>query len=644
MISGFRKFFQSKIGLPIFILFLGVVALAFAAGDLTGTTFGGITGSERVALVGDDAITTNELLTTSQTRIRAAQRDNPGLTMENFLEQDGLEQILEQILNRYSIGGYAEKYGIRAGTNLVNSEILKEGVFRGLDGEFDQERYEQFLADQGITDDIVRSDFADGLLAQQILLPALISPQMPRKAVRQYAALLTESRSGKIALIPSSLFAPEEEPDDAAIEAFYSENRERYVQPERRTLRYAVVGPQSLNQEFTVAESEIAERFAANKDQYAASETRDVTLFYVPTEEAANAVADQIREGKALDAAARDAGFNTTKVEGRTQEQFASGASFAVAEAVFAADEGAIAKPAQSSLGWSVARVDKVTSIPARSLAEVRGELEQALQAEKQSAALAQLTSDIDQAVGDVALSEIAEEFNLTLETTPPLLADGRVFGDPTAQPNPALRAILEAAFQFGESQPQLDELIPGQQYLVYEVTEIVESAAPPLAEIRERIVADTKRAIGAKAAEDVARRVLDKARGEAGLIAALGEEEEDLPPADTVALSRREFDQLRQRRSPPAALVLLFSMAEGTVKLLEAPNDQGWILIDLESIEADLPDEGDEGLERTQAQFANALQAEYTVQLNRAMREEIGVERNEDAIQAVQQQLAGEN
>lgn len=645
MITSFRKFFQSKIGMAFFLGFLALVALAFAGADITGNTFGGITQGERVALVGDDAITTNELNNTAQSALRGVRRQNPTITMPVFVAEGGLDEVLSQLVDRYAIGAYAEATGLRAGENLVNSEILQIGAFRGVSGEFDQETYRLALAEQQITDAMLRRDLADGLLAQQLLLPALAAPQMPEKAARQYASLFLERRSGKIALIPSALFATEDEPDQAAIEAYYSENRADYIEPERRTLRFAVFNAENLKADVTPSTEEIAARYEATKDQYAARESRDVTSFTVPTQEGAQAIVEQIRAGKSLEAAARDAGFNTTQSVDRDIEQFTSGASYAAAQSVFATAQGDIAEPAQTTLGWIIARVDTVTNTPERTLDEVTGEITEALTNEKRAAALSDLSARIEAEVDQgTSLTEIADAFELTLEESPPLLADGRIFGAPQAAPNPALRPILDTAFGLDESQPQLDVLVPGAQFLVYDVTTIVESAAPPLANIRDRVVRDVSLADASKRAKEAANRVLEKARGEATLAAALGEEDKDLPAPDDVSLGRPELQQLQARGGVPPALALMFSMAQGTTKLLEAPSNQGWILISLEEITAGELAEDSPIVEQARQQLAQDVSGEYSDQLTKAMRDEVGVERNDDAFEALRAQLAGES
>ena len=56
MISFIRSFFQSKIGLAVSFIFLALIAVAFAASDVTGgATFGGV-GSEAVAEISGEEI------------------------------------------------------------------------------------------------------------------------------------------------------------------------------------------------------------------------------------------------------------------------------------------------------------------------------------------------------------------------------------------------------------------------------------------------------------------------------------------------------------------------------------------------------------------------------------------------------------
>lgn len=643
MISLFRRFFQSKIGLPIVLAFLVLMALAFAASDITGSTFGGITGGERIAVVGGEPIPVSDLTKATDSALSQVRQENPAITMPEFVAEGGLDEVIRQLIDRYTVGAYGEKYGLRAGENLVNSEILQISAFRGLTGEFDQAAYQAALRRQGLTDAIFRRDLEDGLIEEQILRPALAAPQLPAKIARQYAALVLERRKGEIALIPSAAFAPAGDPTDAQLTAWYQDNRTQFIVPERRTLRFAVFGEDTLKVNAAPTPAEIAARFKRDAAKYKASERRMVTSFVVPTQDAARALTAKIRGGVSLEAAAREAGFSSSTAELRDREAMASATSFAFAEAVFKAAQGGIVDPAQGTLGWYVARVDEIERSPARSLAQATPEITDQLTAEKRSAAVADLTSEIEAEIdGGTAIGEVAKAYGLTLETSPALLADGQAFGRPDVQIVPQLFPILSTAFQMDESEPQLAQVVDGAQFVIFEVARIEEAAAPPLAQVRGAAIAGWKRAQGAKLAKAAAERITDKVRSKTALAAALAAENKAGFEREPIDLERRAL-LARQRGNLPPPLVLMFSMAEGTVKLLEAPRDLGWYIVSLEDISTGSVDDQPDLVTQTRQQLGQALSGEYRQQVTAAMRDELGVTRNETVLAAVRKQLAGE-
>ncbi|MBI1401726.1 MAG: peptidylprolyl isomerase [Porphyrobacter sp.] len=642
MLTFFRRFFQSKIGLPIFLAFLVLMALAFAAADITGATFGGVSGGNRVAVVGGEPVANSDLVTAANNALDQVRERNPNLTMPEFIEAGALDEVLRQLVDRTAVGNYAQKYGLRAGDNLVNSEILKISAFKSLTGEFDEQTYLAALRQRGLTDAMFRRDLQDGLLDDLLLRPALASPQMPEKIARQYAALVLERRKGEIALIPSSVFAPETGPSDAQLTEWYAKNRTRFIRPERRTLRFAVFGEDTLKVDATPTEAEIAARYKRDADQYKANEKRKITSFVVPTKDAAEALAKRIRGGVSLEAAAREAGFSTSTSEAQDQEALGGATSFAFAQAAFKAPEGGIVEPAQGALGWYVARVDKVERIPARSLEQVRGAIAEQLTKEKRSAAIADLTEEIENEIdGGTALGEVAKAYGLKVETSPPLLASGQVFGQPGAQIVPALRPVLTTAFQMEESEPQLAP-VPNNQFVIFEVARIEEASPPPLAQIKDQVEAAWKRAQGAKRAKAAADRILAKVRSGTPLDAALAAEKQQGFERQPIDLTRRQLVAQRQT-NPPAPLVLMFSMAEGSTKLLEAPRDLGWYVVDLDTISTDSVDSEPGLLDQTRRGLAPALGDEYRRQAALAMRKELGTTIDQDAVAAVRKQLAGE-
>jgi peptidyl-prolyl cis-trans isomerase D len=642
MISFFRRFFASKIGLPIVLAFLALMALAFAAADISGNTFGGVSNSDRMAVVGGEAIPISDLTVAANTALDQVRQQNPTLTMPEFVAEGGFEAVIDQLIDRFTVGEYGRKYGLRAGDNLVNSEILKISAFKGLTGSFDEKTYVAALQAKGLNDAIFRRDLADGLIEQQLLRSAVAAPQLPEKIARHYAALVLEKRKGEIALIPSAAYAPTGAPSDAQLAAWYKDNRAQFIRPERRTLRFAVFGSDGLKVNDVPTAAEIAERYKRDAAIYAASEKRTVTSFVVPTQDAAKALAARIRGGASLESVAREAGFTASTSEPREREAMASATSYAFAQNAFKAAQNGVIDPAQGTLGWYVARIDKIERIAARTLGQASPAITEQLTGEKRVAAVADLVSEIEGEIdGGTALAEVAKAYGLKVETTPALLANGQAFGQAQVQILPQLEPVLKTAFQMEESEPQLAP-VPGEQFVIFEVARIDEASAPPLAEVREGALAAWKRAQGAILAKQASERIVGKVRSGMPLAQALAAENKAGFEREPINLERRQLLAQSQGRVPPP-LVLMFSMAEGTAKTLEGPRDLGWYIVNLEDISTLPLDKEGALIAQTRQQLSGAIAEEYRDQATAAMRKELGVTRNDAGIAAVRKQLIGE-
>jgi peptidyl-prolyl cis-trans isomerase D len=174
----------------------------------------------------------------------------------------------------------------------------------------------------------------------------------------------------------------------------------------------------------------------------------------------------------------------------------------------------------------------------------------------------------------------------------------------------------------------------------MFDVGKITPAAPPPLAEVREKVVADLTSARGygtAKAASDKLLAALARKTSLADAVKALGAA---LPPPQPVAMSRQQLSAMQPRI--PATLSLLFAMAQGTSKRLEVPNKAGWVVVSLTRIIPGTVASDDPLIEQARRELGQVIGREYVDELRAAVREQVGVKRNEPAIAAVRTQLVG--
>ncbi|MBS0474019.1 MAG: SurA N-terminal domain-containing protein [Proteobacteria bacterium] len=645
MLQFFRNFFASRIGIGVTLGLVGLIALAFAAGDIAGGgSFGGVAGGDRVASVGKLRISTSELERAASNSVEELRQEQPRMTIKTFVDQGGLEQLLNNLIDLSAVRAFGESHGVHIGDRLVDSEIAKIPAAQGVDGKFSETAYRAFLAQRRVTDDEVRRQIIESMMARQLLAPAQLGVAAPREAVNRYAGILTEKRVGAIATLPSELFAPKTAPTDAEIVAWYGARKADYLLPERRVIRYATFTDAAVKNVPAPTDAEIAALYDKNKALYAPSESRKVTQLVLPTEPAAKAIVTELATGKSLEAVASAKGLATADLGALTRQALSSQTSQAIADAVYGADKGKIVGPFKAPLGWTVLRVDGIENKPGRSLDQARGELSQQLALVKRRTALTDFSARIeDEFDKGASLSDVAKELGLTMSETPALLADGSVFGQQGAKAPAELARVIPAAFSMeGEKQPQLAEIEPGKTFVVFDVGTLSPAAPPPLAEIKQVISTDIQLSKGAAAAKAVAQKIEEQVRKGGDLATAIAGLGLSLPPVQKVDMARQQLQAMGQQVPPP--LSLLFQMAKGKVKLIGAPRARGWFIVQLKDaipgeVAANDPRLGE--LARSVAQLQGS---EYSEELRSAMRNEVGVKRNENAIKAVRNRLVGGN
>ncbi|WP_066556292.1 SurA N-terminal domain-containing protein [Croceicoccus bisphenolivorans] len=640
MIQGFRKLFQSRIGVFLALAFVGVIALAFASADITGGSFGGIGGGERVAAVGDQQISTSTYRETLNGAFEQARQENPTLTMQQFLDGGGRDGVLDNMVERMAIYAFALDHGLRIGDSLIGSELKDIPAFQGPDGKFSQEMYTAALQQRGISEKLLRTDLGQGLAARMTLVPAQIGTAMPEKIARQYAKLLNETRKGSVALIPSEAFAKDVKVTDKLLQSYLASNRARYSLPERRTIRFAVLDKSGL-EGVTATDAEIAARYEQNRAVYSGKEGRTLTQLVLPTEPAAKAVLAEITSPSQMGAVAQGKGLSTTQIVAADRADLSAKTSPAVTQAAYEAKEGTIAGPVKGPLGWYLLRVDAVTRTNERSLAQVRDEIAATITEEKRNRALADRAAKAEEELNSGAsLAEIARSFGKEVATTAPLLANGNPFANGAA-PDPQVLRIVPAAFAMSEdSDPQIAIAADGQSYIIYAPGKVTASAPPPFAEIKPILDRDYRLKEGSKQAAAAADKVLAAIRQGKSPAEAMKLVGKPMPPVDNIDLSRQAL--MGSGREVPAPLALMFTMAKGSTKKLEAPRNLGWMIVDLDDIVTQDVAADDPLVLATRRQLGPQIGGELGEQLTQAIIADVGVSRNDTAIKAVIDQLVG--
>jgi peptidyl-prolyl cis-trans isomerase D len=639
MLNSFRNFSKSKVGTVIMALFVVMIFASFALADMTGLGGGVGGGSSTLVKAGDEEVTDRDFTTGMERLLAAARQQNPEATYAAIAGE--AEGMLEQLTDDAALKSFASDNGLLVSRKLVDAEIASLPQTRGLDGKFSQEAYTQFLSQQRLTDAAVRRLFEADLARRLSLGPVAANARVPVGVATPYASLLLEQRRGEMVFVDTAAFRTGLTPTAADLQAFYNQNRQRYMVPEQRVLRLAAIGPEQVAA-VVPTDAEIAAYYNANRATYAGRQTRVLSQAVVPTKAAADAIAARARGGASFVAATAPAGFTAEDISvgPQTVEQFTTLAGARVAQAVFAAAPLSIVGPIQSDLGWHVVRVDGVRGEAGRTLAEARAEIVTKLGAEKRKEALLDRVTRVEEAIeSGSSIVDAARAAGLTLTETPLVTAAGADMANPAYRFPAAQAGALKSGFDLAADDDPVIETLPNDAgYLLVGVGRIVSAAPAPLDRIRERVTADWRDKTALDRARGVASAIAAKVARGVPIADAARQGGAGVSPVRPFGARRLQLAQVAPQFAAP--MQILFSLTEGKSRMIADPRGAGYFIIRAVSITPGNATLQPGLIAQVQGSFQQSAAQELAQQFVAAVRGHVGVKRNDKAITAARTRL----
>jgi peptidyl-prolyl cis-trans isomerase D len=644
MLAFFRRLSKSKIGNWIMAFVLIAILGGFALADLS--NFGtGIPGfglpTTTMAKVGSSSVSENEVQTAMERHLQQVRQQNPGADYKSILGD--LEPLLSQLIDQKAIVTFADKYGFQISKRLVDAEISNLPGVKGLNGKPDVQNYQRLLSENHLSDAEVRQGLASDLAARYLLLPLTAQARVPTGVATPYAQMLLEEREGEAAVVPYTAFTTGLKPTDAELQNYYNANRARYVVPEQRTVRFATIGLDQVSGA-AATDQDIEAYYKANQDTYATKELRSLSQVVVPDQATANAIAARAKAGQTIAAAAAPAGNKAavSSPKDQSKDAYASAAGNSAANAVFSAASGAVVGPIQSDFGWVVAKVESVKTSGGKSLEAAKTEIAAKLNDQKKKAALEDLVGKIQDAIDDGRnFTEVVTQNKLTVTTSPLITATGAARADASYKLPAEFAPALKAAFDIAPTdEPEVVATADKSGYVMVSPQQVVAAAPAPLASIRDQVAGEWIMGEGLARAKKAADTIAAKGSQGTSLADAIKQLGVTLP---VQPLKARRLQVAQANPDLVPALRTLFSLQAGKAKMVPDAQRRGFFVVKVDKVLpanslAALPLVG-----RMKAEIEQQVSDDYARQFVSAIRADLKVRRNDDAIEAMKKRFAAQ-
>jgi peptidyl-prolyl cis-trans isomerase D len=479
---------------------------------------------DSVATVYGDTITARDL-NQAEAELRARYEEmfknarSADLLRGMDLRGRALDELIDEALVRHE----ASRLGLEVTDAELVSAITTMPEFQ-TNGQFDRGLVERALR---ITRD--RGEFEDRLRRSLVLqrLQGLISDgvQVSDAEVEERYRMDHEQVNLAFVRIDAAHEGQDVAPTDAELEKQLSDHPERYRVPTQTRARYVAYRPSDFAAQVQIPDADVAAYYDDHKDdRFTQPEQVHARHLLVKVDPAATddekgvarkiaqGYLDKIRAGGDFAALAKQHSDDpASAVKGGDLGFFGRGEMTPAFEAAaFALQPGEVSDIVETPFGFHVIRVEEHRPGGPQSLESVRDQIVKTLQNERGlDMARTQAQADRRRVVEGASLQQAVN--GRPVEETPSFPQGATVV--PGVGP---VKAFVDAAFALREG--QVSDLIETDD-AIYLLTpfQYVEAHTPPLAEVRDRLVADVRRAHGEAAAKAKGETLLTRAK-EVGL------------------------------------------------------------------------------------------------------------------------------
>jgi len=613
MLDSFRQASKTWVVKLLFAL----LALSFVAWGVGDVVRGGLFGRGPAIEVGSVQVTAAEVNAEFKREVGRLQPLFGGkLTSEEARRMGLLDRTVQTIVTRTLIDEAARRLGLSGSADAVVAQVAADPNFHNEKGEFDRELLRRALMRAGLsesdymrmeTSNMVRAQMAEAL-SGGLVAPAVLTEPLVRWREERRIAELTQVKDEAVALPPA--------PDSATMEAYYRDNGARFMAPEFRTLTVLLLRPADVAAQVQITAEKIAEAYQIRQDEFVTPERRQVSQVVLADDVSAARASDMVKAGKDLAAIAKELGVSVVDLGMVEKAELPD----ELAEALFAQRAGSLSPPVHTALGWHIARIGQVSPGQTRSLADVRGLIEQDLRKEHARDQLSQLANQVEDSLGaGGTLEEAAGRFQLKVVRLPAIDAQGRAPNGKPAADAPKADSFLDVAFHTEQgAESQLTDL-DGDGMFLLRVDQITPPQPRALADVRAEVIAGWQAERRHEKAGELARSIA--ARLGAGEPFARIAQAHDLKVQTSPAFTREGAESARMA---PAVVSELFQGKLGAVAVTDTKT--AWTVARLAQVVPFDPARDAKATESARRKVSATVAADLVDQYIAALNAELGV------------------
>lgn len=631
MLSGIRTFSKSIFAKVLF----GVIAISFVAWGLKASMLN-LGNSREVAEIGNQSVSPVELDRAFKRNIDKMRRVfGPSFDQQQAIQMGMLQNTVQGLISQKLLAQDAEDLGIGISDEKVRDSIFKTKSFADpKTGQFDRERFNQLLYANGYSEQEFIEGMRQNLMSQQILGSLDGAANAPKPLVAKIAAYRDEERQGRYFTLDDTDIGDVSTPSDDVLKKYHKDHADKFTAPETRDATIALLTVDHLAKSVKVTDQEVQDAYNQRLAEFQTPEKRDVEqILFGPNEKQSAMDAYQALQNGAdfMKIATDKAGMqeSVVKLGEFTKDNILPD----LRDAVFSLKEGEISKPVETSLGWHILRVTKITPKHEQSLDEVRQKVIEDVQHSKAQDEIYDVAANLDDELGaGTPLKQAADKVGAQLYTIKDI-KQGADLGH-NIRDSKEITAKIYGLTQGDES--MIEQTKDGDRYVV-NVDKVTPSALRPFEDVRADVLAawkaDEQKRLKKEKADALAKQINEQG----AKFDAVAKDLDD--SINDTGMTKRDGSGLAPD-VPPAVAGTLFGLDQGKAKTVQSGDDV--LLVVLDTVKAAKQSTGDD--KDIASELSQGIGQDLTSEYLDHLQNEISVSVNNSVIQGLYPQAGNGN
>jgi peptidyl-prolyl cis-trans isomerase D len=449
--------------------------------------------STTVVTVGDQKVDVNEFRLAYQRQVAAVGRQfGMRLTPEQARAFGVEQQVLAQLVAGASLDQLADDMRLGLSEDRLAQLIGEDPAFKAVNGQFDRQLFTSRLRNAGIREDDYIRERTKVAVRSQIVDAVSNGFTAPKTLVDALKLYGDESRSVDYLLLTNANVEPIKAPADDVLAKWFEDAKQRYRAPEYRKIGYLKLQPEDIADAATVTDDQIRESFDKSKDSYTTPESRTIEQLTFANKDLANAAEAALKSGTTFDQLVTDQGKTASDVllgeytKDKVPDQAVADAAFAVK------GDGGTTPVVDGSFGPVILRVSNIKPATTKSFDEVKEDIRKQLALANASQEIINVHDRIEDLRGSgSSLEDIASQLKLKAVVIDAVDQTGADKDGNPVKDIPAQQQLLAEAFRTDVGAAPEPLSIGNDGYVWFDVRDIVPERERPLAEVRDKAVAD---------------------------------------------------------------------------------------------------------------------------------------------------------